>query len=600
MQFALVLRRSSRGFRLGVLAAVAVVVSAGPASAERAPASTGVLLGQGYDGAGGVPRAGCVDGDLDYEGNPQSTVRDDRPVSEAELRAILGLTEPDGGAALAVPSSQVLSFLQTAAPQSAAVVVTYAYGVRGKRAVLRSPRLSANGQVAATLSDAERLRMCGDEVVTGIELGGSVLITLRFDFATSGVRTLFTKSFDFGHVSAANLRGKLGRIGSEYKGKVTITLGALQLGGDVTKLAAIFGNPSGDIALLRCQVDQVDKCAQAMDEAHAYIFGVNGFREQLGDVMLDLTSTTGPAILGLETQSYDALKLSELVAPNPSRESARAARARMVAHHARLWEDVQRLSEALGRMLTSTQERLVSEALAIARHDAALLSQGIELCGSHSEACATVETQVEAALRPYSTRVADAPEWFLPLCLEAALGTEADTSIRPILEYFSETDCARAARLLQSTHAMIVRGAGILDGRVFAWLDNMMNLDARDNGIADATPFATLPNVRTLNLAYNNLTRASPLLDMPRLQNVRLQGNAAVDTAPLRARLGAESLFTEGDVCQAHRRSLLANGAISQVEYAHYEAADAAPVYSSRRTIVRWAPCAEAARALDP
>lgn len=103
-----------------------------------------------------------------------------------------------------------------------------------------------------------------------------------------------------------------------------------------------------------------------------------------------------------------------------------------------------------------------------------------------------------------------------------------------------------------------------------------------------------------LCLAYNNIGRAIPLLDIPRLQSVRLQGNAATDTALLRARLGAESLFTEGEVCHVHRQMLLANGVISQDEYAGYEAADAAPLYSSTRSIVRWVPCAEAARALDP
>lgn len=384
---------------------VAVVLGAAPAFADTRPSDglAAALLGQGYDVEGGTLRAVCVEGTVTYEGAARSTARLDRPLTPAELDRALGLVDASGAPLPAMPERSRLRFSSEATPREGSVVLTYAYDVRGRFATISQARPTALGREVVSLPEATRTLVCGHEALRRVELGGSLFVTIRFDFSSREAERTFVRDVDLGHASTANLAGKLRRVGAEYRGRVAITVSALQIGGDASALGRIFATGLGDVPILRCQVDDVESCATAMESVRAYIIGDDGFRAQLGDLSYDPSSTRGPAIVAVTTTGYVDLGLPALAPTTPPGTVAREARSRLAARYRALMFDVDRLDAQRALPLTPAQEEAVTRAAAIARDNAALTASALSACGSRPEQCLTLEAEAQALQRPYST-----------------------------------------------------------------------------------------------------------------------------------------------------------------------------------------------------
>jgi hypothetical protein len=262
-------------------------------------------------------RGQCVEGDIVYEGDAQSTLLIDEPMPFEELERRFTNDPSLNESARAMVSGQRSTFVDALRPSSTAASVIYGFEVGQRWASLGSPRISAVGKDQLSRSERTRRGACGNAVLARAELGGALYIGLRFDFDSKATKDEFEKAADLPLASFASITAKMSRMTTAFESKVSVTLSAYQRGGNPALLHQVFGAGGGPIAVLQCSEANVQGCADATENVRRYVSDANGFRSQLGeDVRLTPGGATGPVVLRFEAKTYDELGLPELATPN--------------------------------------------------------------------------------------------------------------------------------------------------------------------------------------------------------------------------------------------------------------------------------------------
>ncbi|EDN70416.1 conserved hypothetical protein, secreted [Beggiatoa sp. PS] len=113
---------------------------------------------------------------------------------------------------------------------------------------------------------------CGDQFVFQTERGGSLYMAMKFDFTNAESKKEFFAKIG-GEYKVTDMSIQIDKTSNFVKETGKVTLSAHQVGGDVTKLANIFGTNNGLSPFLTCKLTQFNQCQQAMQNAINYAKG---------------------------------------------------------------------------------------------------------------------------------------------------------------------------------------------------------------------------------------------------------------------------------------------------------------------------------------
>lgn len=147
---------------------------------------------------------------------------------------------------------------------------------------------------------------CGDMYVDEIVKGAKLFFSIRVDFSSLEAKQSFEAEFQLtGPVYSAN--ASLKKASKEFSQDAQITITAYQIGGDVSKLTAVFGNSdTSALKFVHCSLGDFESCASVIQSAIAYASNTQtGFPSQLAP-----GATPGGAPLFYNLAKYSAAGIS--------------------------------------------------------------------------------------------------------------------------------------------------------------------------------------------------------------------------------------------------------------------------------------------------
>jgi hypothetical protein len=246
-------------------------------SADLLPSS----LGKGFDSLTQTLKGKCVTGSPVWAGSPDSEIS---YVHDLDFDSLLqtfsgGLNV---GAKIALFEIKGAGdFASKNAADDFSSTVSLINNVTIKRKVLDELRIDEfmrpNVLSGATVSPEIR-SLCGDEYVSTVVYGASLIVNAKFTFQSREDKRDFNSSAGISFASLGELGGKIGRLDQRIKNNSRVTISARQLGGDPEKLTAIVANE-----VVSCNLSNFEeKCLPMLTKLIEYAKDpVNGFSSGL-------------------------------------------------------------------------------------------------------------------------------------------------------------------------------------------------------------------------------------------------------------------------------------------------------------------------------
>ena len=185
---------------------------------------------------------------------------------------------------------------------------------------LVNPKHSEIGQAVGT-NDERWRETCGDRYVNEITRGAKLFVSVRIDFSSEQAKEDFQTKFQLsGPLYSAN--ADLKTASDEFSQDARVRVSAFQIGGDVSKLTAVFGDTTENRAsFVQCSLGDFVRCASVVEAVLAYAADTaQGFPSQIAP-----DSTPGAAPLFYRTSDYTAAAIYPAEYPGLA-EAVRLAR----------------------------------------------------------------------------------------------------------------------------------------------------------------------------------------------------------------------------------------------------------------------------------
>lgn len=160
---------------------------------------------------------------------------------------------------------------------------------------------------------------CGDQFVYQTTQGGKLYFALKFDFANEESKKEFSSKLSAGYSnklsgSSYKIDVAVNKTSDFVKENGELTVSALQIGGNATKLSEIFGSQNGISPFLTCKLTAIDKCLEIMQNVANY--AINEFSPNI--------NSNNAKINSYETVSYLNAGIPVVIEPiNPGIITAR-------------------------------------------------------------------------------------------------------------------------------------------------------------------------------------------------------------------------------------------------------------------------------------
>ncbi len=302
------------------------------AASAKAPKKTDFYLmrmGNGYDNTSHTVTSGqtCIanasNPDNIYIGNPSAAITFDHQQDMTALQNALNVNVTGGLGGDRFGGSISAQFAQASKTNAYTTNLVYLYKYAGK-AVFRDGTLG-HGLAALTPYAAELeqssptkfRKMCGNRFIEQMDAGSLLAVRLSLNFNSHMEQQQFASKLE-ADVTLANISLAIQQAASSSKVHVTMTLSAIQLGGQPEKLNDVFGHPdaNGNYPFIRCEGNESAACSLMVSNIIAYAQTMkNQLDGSSGGLNLDRLYYTNPTVteyanLGIPTQG----------APDPSAE----------------------------------------------------------------------------------------------------------------------------------------------------------------------------------------------------------------------------------------------------------------------------------------
>ncbi len=248
-------------------------------SADRLPSS----LGQGFDSVTQTLKGKCVAGTPTWAGSPDADISYVHDLDfDSLLQTFSGGLNVSAKIAL-FEISGAGDFASKNAADDYSSTVSLINNVSIKRKVIDDlhidEKMRSKVLTEAGISPNVR-KLCGDEFVSTIVYGASLIVNAKFTFQTREDKRDFNSSAGISFAQLGELGGKLGKLNQRIKNTSRVTISARQLGGDPEKLTAIIANE-----VVSCNLANFEeKCLPMLTKLIEYAKDpVNGFSSGLSD-----------------------------------------------------------------------------------------------------------------------------------------------------------------------------------------------------------------------------------------------------------------------------------------------------------------------------
>lgn len=302
---------------------LSLLLLVGPASAQSIiPAGRGeeAMIGKGYDPDTQTFVGRCLKTRYEEVGQPVANIDFTQSISQSELADELGFGA--GGRfkyGMATVGASAKFFKQQQA-SSFSISSIYTGEYRFKNLVLNFEDNSAKNDKQedlkfARMSDVGKsvannppnwLDTCGTEYVDQIERGAKLFYSIRIDFSSVEEKQVFETAFSY-ESSYASVQAYLKISSRSFSKNTKVTISALQIGGDVTRVTELFNAEKDDqsaMGFVQCTFGDFSKCDKVMESAWNY--ATKEFKKQLSTNPQTAKAEHGPAYLTYRTKKYSA------------------------------------------------------------------------------------------------------------------------------------------------------------------------------------------------------------------------------------------------------------------------------------------------------
>jgi hypothetical protein len=301
-----------------VVLTAGVLLASDLATAHRAQAQTTIVpnsanqtavLGSAYRSEReGLIGQTCVSGTATATGTPTSSFNFTQELSQRDAASELGFGAGGHARFGAVKASTSARFMRGSSSSAYSVGAVWMSDYRLPVEKLTAAQLSPIG-LGVAQNDERWAQTCGDEYVAEIVRGGKLFFSIRLDFSSTEAKQSFEARFKISG-PLFGVQGDLKTASREFSRETRVTVQALQVGGDVAKLTAIFPtDTAGRAGYVRCTLGAFDQCASFIESAITYATDTqHGFPSQLAANAADLEYRTAPyTSMGVFPKNYPGL-----------------------------------------------------------------------------------------------------------------------------------------------------------------------------------------------------------------------------------------------------------------------------------------------------
>jgi len=519
-------------------------------------------LGSGYNAEAEDFRGTCVTGSPVYVGRQQSNLSFSQSISQKQLSKELGMNAGGRARLGATTYSASAKFLKSSSSSSFSIVSIYTGNYTMKPRVMQNPSLNQLGQKLK--GNPERFQItCGDNFGFKQILGAKIFFSIRIDFKTEKSKQEFEANFNMSgpiYSASAHLRQAKNKFSKETK----VTVSALQVGGDVSKISDVFksidgnGNNNGPYDFVKCSLGDLVKCETILTSAITYATDTSsGFPSQITPDS-DLNSPSGPAILATYVQPYEYM--GEYIGFTPqltraikqTRKNLNTKFEKVYGQHGYvdsiINHGVVRLSPRQRDKFIQMQAKLYD--------DMYTLAEGIEACYNQPLDCADIYRDYDVGSENEITHYDQSEfhvekEIFAQWCdfgLSNFAQPETTVTVKAMIDAAKKIDpdmfapagsgltidtCYVAGAVLEKTNHLELSGKKISDLRPLSPLTQLTSLDLSNNNIKDIEALKTLKNLKDLVINRNRITNVIPLVELKKLERINLADNDIRNTQPL-------------------------------------------------------------------
>lgn len=551
------------------------------------------IIGTGFDTDTQRFVGNCLNGDVEQHGQAKANISFSQTISESELEKELGF---DAGGKFRYGAAKIgvsAKFLKSQRTNNYSIVAVYSGDYKFKNLLLkfREPtntnlkpdeiekeRLSAVG-IAARKDDLRWMETCGEEYVQQIERGAKLFYSIRIDFSSKEEKDLFETSFSYDS-SYASVHAHLKNSKDSFSKNTQVTIGAMQIGGDVRRATELFYTKGGEgesadnanaaMAFVKCSFGDFSKCDQVMMDAWKY--ATMEFKEQLKTQGQD-NADAGPAYINYITKKYSSAGIYNKYSSVLTKDVLKKRSEIEAAFDKELIQSAQisHLLNGKSVVLSKRQKEVMKATDVISKKNLQRLVAAAEVCYNSLSECAQAATEAQAQLQPIDEFLFNIePEDYRQYCvlasspiavkslrqsikgmIDAAKEIEPDAFISSANQPVDE--CLVSDMVFsRNTHIDSFKNKGISTLAPLRQYTHFEYVNLSDNEISDLSPITTWSSIEELILHNNKIRELDALAALMSLEKLRISNNGIRTLAPLLAlpnlvRVDARNNYPEMD-----------------------------------------------------
>lgn len=586
------------------------------------------FLGDGYNSVSEEFADSCFEGDIRYPGNSEGRLEQTTSLRKEEMMSELNI-KVGAKVSLEVISAEGASkFLASLADNELSFSTHLKNPIQGDSAALRNIRLSARGKKALSLAMQEPnpsdyfYKICGDEVVSKIDLGGKLIVSVSFNFSNRDIKTSFQSEakVDLIDIIQADAESKIEF--KKYTEDLSIKVSAIQRGGNVAQLGKIFKQATGKSkTLVSCTLKNLTPCKEAYNSVTNYVTNDQyGFVAQLKDLSYNPTQPSGAAFLKYHTVPVDQLAIPELAILNPQSivsMQVQEARQRTLRKYIQVSKHIAKANYLLydGISMEEEQRKKVESVLQVLENNRTMLIGVVTICRDDITKC--IEAEAKAKFVNYDKSALEKKFTFFDYCKFPDVKKYSKNTVEAVIESLDirdeeiKKDCEFIYENIvkHMTKLDLARSkqgtGGIVDLSPLTGMTSIRQIDISNNEVFSIESLASMPNLKTAILAGNRIIDISPLIELKKLEFLDISRNPDVaniqdliempwlkgiwaygSAEDMMDWLGDDLqtdnvLLTISDVCSVERSHIFKRGKITKQQYLEAQTHNLVPDYSN-------------------
>lgn len=368
-------------------------------------------LGRGFDSNREAFKATCLQGTTYYDGTSYGDLLFEHSLSNQQNENFMSVALGGGYKSSTFKVQAETSFQQGSAVNTYSDVYLFRYVIKLNNQMFAPSGLNSDGITNLNKSTTDFLRACGDKYNDQREVGGAFFYSVKLEFANEMEKKAFNLDIAArgGVVGRWNAHTEINKTVSNLKIRGSVTIRAVQAGGDPRKLGSIMGAPPGatEAPVLTCSFADLAACGAMMQVINNYAAdSVAGFPSQI--TAIDPTNPVGSSILGNHLLGYDAAGV--LLTPDILPLAVRQARDGLTQQLQQAVEDELRATRVLRSFTTDlTQAKidaLTQTVIDLQFNENALRTSGLR-CFEFWEQC--LQEVANLYLRPIDRTLLELP-----------------------------------------------------------------------------------------------------------------------------------------------------------------------------------------------